>query len=255
MHRVHIVGCRRSGTTLMMELMWQSYAFSGRHEHEISVFEPTPPGETLYLTKKPSDTLRIHRVFRADPNLYLIAMLRDPRAVVTSRHENKPDAYFAGYLRWREYIDAIERLVDHPRFILIRYEDLLNNPDAAQARISEQFSFLSELRKFSMYPEGAEVPDVAAQSLNGVRPFDTSRIDAWRAHLPRVNGQLRDHPNMPLDLIASGYEENDEWIKVLEGVDYYSQKYKDKGPGLARRMESNFRFWLKTQRYLRALEP
>lgn len=254
MQRVHIVGCRRSGTTLMMELMWQSYAFSGRHEHEISVFEPIPAGETLYLTKKPPDTRRIHGVFQADPNLYLIAMLRDPRAVITSRHESKPDVYFAGYLRWREYIDAIERLHDHPRFILIRYEDLLTDPDTVQTRISKQFPFLAEKRKFSVYPEGADVSDVAAQSLNGVRPFDTSRIDGWRAHLPRVNGQLRDHPNMPMDLILTGYEENDEWTKVLEGVGYYTQEYKDKGPGLSRRLESSFRFWLKTQRYLRALE-
>ena len=237
----------------MMELMWQSYEFSGRHEHEISVFEPIPPGETLYLTKKPPDTPRLRRVFEADPNLYVVAMLRDPRAVITSRHESRPDVYFAGYLRWREYIDAIERLRDHPRFIVIRYEELVMDPDAVQTRISEQFPFLHEKRRFSVYPEGADVPEVAAQSLNGVRPFDTSRVNGWRDHLPRVNGQLRDHPNMPNDLVSTGYEVDDAWTRMLEGVDYYTQDYKDQRAGLFRRLESNVRFWMKTRRYLKTL--
>ena len=238
----------------MMELMWQSYAFSGRHEHEISVFEPIPANETLYLTKKPPDTLRIRRVFQADPNLHVIAMLRDPRAVITSRHGSKPDVYFAGYQRWLEYVDAIERLKDHPRFLVICYEELLADPDAIQARIGQQFAFLQQKRLFSAYPDEADVPALAAQSLNGVRPFDTSRIDGWRTHLPRVNGQLRDHPGMPKDLIRTGYEENEDWTTILDGVDTYTQDYKDAGPGFLRRLETGFRYWLKTQRYLRALE-
>lgn len=237
----------------MMELMWQSYEFSGRHEHEISVFEPVPPGQALYLTKKPPDTQRIHRVFHADPGLHVIAMLRDPRAVITSRHKSRPDVYFAGYLRWREYVDAIERLRGHSRFMVVRYEDLVRDPDSVQAQISAQFPFLQEQRRFSTYPESADVPEVAAQSLNGVRPFDTSRIDGWREHLPRVNGQLRDHPEMPQDLIRAGYEQDDAWTRLLEGEDCYTQEYKDRGPGFFRKLESNFRFWLKTRRYLRAL--
>lgn len=237
----------------MMELMWQSYEFSGRHEHEISVFEPVPAGETLYLTKKPPDTLRIHKIFLADPNLHVIAMLRDPRAVITSRHESRPDVYFAGYLRWREYIKAIERLRGHPRFIVIRYEDLISDPDSVQARVSSQFPFLREKRKFSSYPNAADVPAAAVESLNGVRPFDTSRMYGWHEHLPRVNGQLRDHPEMPEDLILTGYEENDEWTRMLDGVGYYTQDYKDEGPGFFRRLESSVRYWLKTRRYLNAL--
>jgi hypothetical protein len=238
----------------MMELMWQSYEFGGRHEHETSVFEPVPHGQTPYLTKKPPDTLRIDRIFRADPDLHIVAMLRDPRAVITSRHESRPEVYFSSYQRWREYVNAIERLRDHARFIVIRFEDLVTDPDAAQTRISKQFPFLNEQRRFSTYPEEADVPEGAAQSLNGVRPFDTSRLDGWRDHLPRVNGQLRDHPDMPQELILAGYEDNDGWTEILNDVGYYTQDYKDKRPGFGRRLETGFRFWLKTRRYLRALK-
>ena len=90
--RVHIVGCRRSGTTLMMELLWYSYAFSGRGEHETSLFEPVPPGETLYLDEKNRRTPRASSPPSCgNDDTYLIAMLRDPRAVVTSRHRSRPD--------------------------------------------------------------------------------------------------------------------------------------------------------------------
>ena len=104
----------------MMELLWYSYAFSGRGEHETSLLEPVPPGETLYLTKKPPDTTRIIPAFLRDSDTYLIAMLRDPRAVVTSRHRNRPDVYFASFQRWRAYAAAIKHLAEHPRCSVIR---------------------------------------------------------------------------------------------------------------------------------------
>jgi len=233
--------------------MWRSYTFSGRDEHEISVFEPVPSGQTLYLTKKPPDTLRIHKIFQADEQLNVICMLRDPRAVISSTHKLKPDVYFAGYQRWQEYLRAIEPLLEHPRFLMIRYEDLLTDPDAQQRRINAKFQFLSQTRVFSSYPEGAEVPALANTSLNGARPFDTTRIDGWKDHLPRVNGQLRDHPSMPSDLIKAGYEQDTDWTQMLDGVDFYAQDYKDKRPNLPRRLEANLRFWWKTHRYLKAL--
>ena len=252
--RLHVVGCRRSGTTLMMELLWYSYVFSGRHQHEISVFEPVPEGQTLYLTKKPPDTLRIQRILEADSRLHVIAMLRDPRAVITSTHESKPGVYYAGYKRWREYVDAIDRLRPHPRFLVIRYEDLVSQPNEVQADVNHRFPFLEQQRSFAQYPAGADVPATAAQSLNGVRPFDPSRINGWREHLPRVNGQLRAHPSMPADLVRAGYETGEKWTRILEGVGFYSQDYKDAGPGFFRRLETDFRFWLKTRRYLHALD-
>jgi hypothetical protein len=251
--RIHIVGCRRSGTTLMMELLWLGFRFSGRDIHESSVFETIPAGETLYLTKKPPDTTRIRHIFQADGQLHVIAMLRDPRAVITSRHTSRPDVYFAGYRRWCEYVAAIERLRGHPRFMIIRYEDLLRDPDATQAAIARRFPFLQAVRPFSSYPLGSDVPEPAAASLNGVRPFDVSRIDGWKAHLPRVKGQLQRHPQMTEDLVRTGYESDTTWTEILHGVEPYTQDYKDEGPGLLRRLETGFRFWLKTRRYLRQL--
>ena len=149
----------------MMELLWYSYAFSGRGEHETSLLEPVPPGQTLYLTKKPPDTTRIIPAFLRDSDTYLIAMLRDPRAVVASRHRVRPDVYFASFQRWRAYAAAIKRLGGHPRFKIIRFESLITAPDAVQADLEAWLPlpirrppWPGASRTFARYPEGASVP-------------------------------------------------------------------------------------------------
>ena len=251
--RVHIVGCRRSGTTLMMELLWYAYRFSGRNEHEMSVFEPMPDGESLYLSKKPPDTTRIQKIFLADEQLFLVAMLRDPRSVMTSKHPSRPDVYFSSYYRWAEYVRALSAFRDHPRCLLVRYEDLIGDPAGTQARINTMLPFLEPRRLFGQFPEGAEIPERAQRSLGGARPFEISRIAGWREHLPRVKGQLLDHPDLPRTLIDTGYETNDGWLGLLDNIEPYRQQYKDGKPNALRRFETNLRFALKTRRYLRRM--
>jgi len=251
--RVHVVGCYRSGTTLMMELLWYAYDFSGRCEHEAPLFRDIPPGERLYLSKKPPDTIRIEQAFLADEKLYVIAMVRDPRAMATSRHAKFPDVYFSGFGRWLEYQEAIERLSDHPRWLTVRYEDLLRQPQAVQAEIEIRFPFLVRQRDFERYPEGADVPDKAGISLGGARGLDPSRMEAWRKHLPRIRDQLDKHPTVADKLIELGYEPDHGWRACLEDVTPYTQKHKDEAPHFLKALEARFRYWVRTRRYLKSL--
>src|SRR5262245_1605368 len=144
--RVHIVGCHRSGTTLLTQLMWYGFRFDARAEHEASLFDPIPHGISTYLSKKPPDTVRINRVFARDPDLFVIAMVRDPRDVITSRHPRKPDVYFSSFWRWERYLRAIQAMQGHPRYVVLRYEELLANPDGTQEHIAREFSFLARIR-------------------------------------------------------------------------------------------------------------
>ena len=251
--RVHVVGCYRSGTTLMMELLWYAYPFTGRSEHEASLFRPPPPGERLYLSKKPPDTIRIERAFLADERLHVVAMVRDPRAVTTSRHAKFPDVYFTGFGRWLQYQEVIERLSAHPRWLTVRYEDLLADPESVQARIEATFPFLERQRSFTAFPEGADVPGKAGISLGGARGLDPSRTEAWRKHLPRVRAQLDDHPRVAEKLISLGYEKDHAWQTCLEGVAPHRQRHKDHAPHALKALEARFRYWLKTRRYLKSL--
>jgi len=252
--RVHVVGCHRSGTTLMMELLWYAYPFSGRCEHEATLFRPVPAGETLYLTKKPPDTIRIERAFLADETVHVVAMIRDPRAVATSRHAQFPDVYFSGFRRWLEYLDVIERLSSHPRWLTVRYEDLLADAAAVQDAIERRFSFLTRRRDFMAYPEGADVPARAGISLGGARRLDPSRAAGWREHLPRIRAQLDAYPEVAEKLVALGYEPDQEWQSCLDGIAPHRQSYrKDDPPHPFRDLETRLRFWWKTRRYLKTL--
>ena len=50
--RLHIVGCPRSGTTLLMELVATCFDSGGYCEHELSIFEPVEGGGDIYFTKQ-----------------------------------------------------------------------------------------------------------------------------------------------------------------------------------------------------------
>jgi len=119
--RLHVVGCHRSGTTLMTELVGNCFHIDRRVDHEQSLWEAVPLESGIHLTKKPPDTVRIKRVFLMDPDLYVIAMIRDPRGVISSRHRTKPGVYFSSFWRWEHYMNAIMELAGHPRYLVVRY--------------------------------------------------------------------------------------------------------------------------------------
>lgn len=233
-----------------MELLWRSFAFSGRAEHEASLLDIPPAGETLYLSKKPPDTVRIERAFRRDAETFLIAMLRDPRAVVSSRHGSRPDVYFRGYRHWRECARAIRRLRDHPRCLVVRFEDLVTGPDAVQQAIEGRFDFLERRARFSDYPAGVAVAAEVRKSLGEARRLDRSRIAAWKEHLPRIKSQLAAHPDLVSALIEFGYEPDDAWTSMLKDVRSHVQRYKEDDPHIFRRLEAALRYWYRTRVYL-----
>ena len=234
-----------------MELMWGSFVFSGRADHEASLLDPLPAGETLYLSKKPPDTTRIGRAFRADDETFLVAMLRDPRAVVTSRHPSRPDVYFRGFRHWRDCARAIRNLEPHPRCLVVRFEDLVTEPDAVQAAIERRFAFLERRARFSDYPAGVETGERAGRSLGGVRPLDASRIAGWKGHLPRIRAQLDAHPDMARCLVEFSYEPDTAWTALLEGIGPHEQTYKEDAPHPLKRWETALRYRLRTRAWLR----
>ncbi|MDA9867776.1 sulfotransferase, partial [Gammaproteobacteria bacterium] len=71
-----------------------------------------------------------------DPNLYVIYVTRDPRDVIVSRHGKSEDMYYSNIRLWRELHACARSLFGHDRFLNIRYEDFVNNPDATQSQIT-----------------------------------------------------------------------------------------------------------------------
>lgn len=111
---LHVVGCPRSGTTLMAEMLVACYPHEGHSEHEETIFKVPPQKSGLRLSKKPNDALWMAPLLDRDPNLYVIAMMRDPRSVICSMHKAWPGMYFCNYPVWKRAEKAITDIQAHP---------------------------------------------------------------------------------------------------------------------------------------------
>ena len=94
MERLHIVGLGpRTGTTLLAECMATCFEIDAFEPHEASLCQHKR-GVQIYLTKNPVDLNIVGPRLRIDRHLHVIAMLRDPRDVIVSRHKLDPVHYW-----------------------------------------------------------------------------------------------------------------------------------------------------------------
>ncbi len=219
--RVHIVGCGpRTGTTLMAEMAIACFEIDLYTEHEDPIYtRPTQPAN-IFLTKRPRDILVAGPMLSLLPNLYVIYMLRDPRDTITSKHRKDPDRYWASLRYWKAYTPYGRKLQNHPRFMTVRYEDLVKKPDEVQAYLIQRMPFLQQRAAFSRYHEFAKPSKQSLDALRGMRPVASTSVGKWRNHLPRVAGQLKLHGEKAIakDLIEYGYESDDSWLNELKDV-------------------------------------
>jgi hypothetical protein len=191
---------------------------SSEHEDRI-IYQRTPlHKEGTYLTKSPHDVPYVKPFLYVNSKLYVVYLLRDPRDVITSTHRRDPNKYFIGLGYWKKYTKATEKLRDHPRFITVRYEDFVRDPDGVQERLIERMPFLSKEASFSRYHEVAKPSGSSTLALSGVRPIAPTSVGRWKSHLPRIAGQIHQHGSISDKLIEYGYEEDDSWEDMLSGV-------------------------------------
>ena len=252
--RLHIVGCPRSGTTLLMELLATCFEHDGASAHESSIFEQCSGNHGLYISKQPNDIRQLQHVFYRDESLYIIYMSRDPRAVITSEHAASPGQYFCNYRVWRECDSTAQAYQDHPRFLQLRYEDLVSNPNQVQANITMYYPLLKQRHPFSQYQHFAQASRAAQQAMHGVRPINTASLEKWRAHLPRLVEQYQRYPELPDALVRLGYEPDTSWLNTLQNVQgiTYPCRYPEQRETL-KELEKRLRVYLKSRRYLQQM--
>lgn len=253
MRRLHIVGCPRSGTTLLYQMTSSCFENDGFSRHETSIFKEPESCGTLYISKQPNDIRQLRHIFGRDHRLFIIYLERDPRGVITSRHQAHPGQYFCNYRIWRECHTAAQRYSGHPRFLPLRYEDLVSEPDRVQAEIAARFDFLRSRHPFSdhhlhTHPAWAAQCDTAQR----VRAVSTSSLGQWRQHLPRVAQQYQQYPSMAAQLIRLGYEQDKQWLDMLRDVPRirFPCRYPEQRQTL-KEWEKNIRVYLKSRRYLK----
>jgi hypothetical protein len=231
MNRCHIVAVSpRTGTTLLAESMRSAFAIDAYEAHEARI-TTVRRDCSVYLTKYPGDLRAIQPRLRIDRKFYAVCLVRDPRDVIVSRHGRDLDHYWVSLHVWKERWPIARKLMQHDRFLIVRYEDLARDPDGTQTWLEERMPFLRRQHSFSAFDRIADPSEKSLEALGGVRPIDTSSIGSWKHDLPRIAGQLIRHGTITEQLVELGYEPDGSWESILDGVEPdFSPSHRGEGP-------------------------
>ncbi|MFN3890548.1 MAG: hypothetical protein ACK4MV_09130 [Beijerinckiaceae bacterium] len=169
------------------------------------------PVSGVCLTKRPEDIFYMRPRFMVDPRVHVICLVRDPRDSIVSKHGLRPDGYYANLGIWKRARRIAMSLEKHPRFLVVKYEDLVRDADSVQDKIAQWAPFLKRKAAFSSFGSDETVSDSYLVALNGVRPISSSSIGNWRKNAARVAQQIATWGDMDEDLRAYDYERDDRW--------------------------------------------
>jgi len=244
----------------MAEMPRHAYQFVGDVCHEQTLFDPIEPPIYPFLSKCTGDTEQLNQVFSADPELFVIALVRDPRSVITRKDTSAgAQEYSVGFERWQQSMEAIEQLSPKVRWLQVRYETLLADPASVQEQLEARFGFLRREESFATFtyksvsePEDNATAQASSHSLSPAFTAepDNSTAHALQEHLPRLKRELEEHPGLVEWLVATGYEADDSWTKILENVEPAAASRESQAGKYARTLEFWARRWWRARRYL-----
>ena len=234
-----ITGQGRAGSTLFYSMMQHTLQGFFMPDGEVSAAGLlSEPGNTC--SKRPFDIFYVNEIMKVAPRFKkvdLILTLRDPRDILTSVHKRVPDDYFCaadhcygvpkdgkpvrnmpGLLPIHYAMVDVMQSGHFPQGVFIlKYEDLVADPDAVQAMLAEAFdlSFRGSFQEFYT----REVKDENAAAMNGLRPLDPSRLQKWRRpeHRDRIIDQFTRFPELFDVVTGLGYEPNNSWYDGFLG--------------------------------------
>jgi hypothetical protein len=220
--RIHIVGSGpRCGTTLLFHAMKVCFNIDSASDREqsICVSNTALGGGKIVLSKYPSEMNIVNSAMHLNKNLYVICIIRDPRDMVVSFHGGHEDAYWASLRYWTMFLKYYNKLVSNKRFIVVKYEDLTENPDSIQDYIVDKITCLESKYKFSEYHLHTTLNEQSNKAMHGLRPIESKGVESWKKHLPRIKQQITIHGDISNSLIQFGYQKDKEWLESLENQD------------------------------------
>jgi tetratricopeptide (TPR) repeat protein len=207
--RIYILGCGRSGTTLLLSLMTcfnDTYALindanSGGEDY-FGRFARMDNQEEIHVIKRSSDAYKYAELIPQEIDLLYI--IRHPLDVLVSTLflDNKEYSYYISVERWLGEIASLRRLMGMKRekMLIIKYEDIILEPDASQNRISEYFQ-IDVKKSFSLFHEDYLANSVVEQSMSGVRPLSSKSIRRWRKNRNNIEYCKSIFPSIENDLM------------------------------------------------------
>lgn len=222
---IYIQGCARSGNTLirelcgsaflgmelvkltkdtaecslahLVELLRQPAAQNGKPAglpHQTAPCVPVRVASRNYENSLAMD----RELLRANPEVKVLWMLRDPRDILTSIHANQPDKYYVPPARLIKSLQLYLQFKGEPQVLTVRYEELVGNADAMQTQISQVFG-LTESRKFMEAYKFFPCFHENVRAMHSIRPIDTNSVQKWRsnpAHQKHLEEIFAGHPEI-----------------------------------------------------------
>lgn len=206
-NRIHIIGCARSGTTMLHYAMcaFKNVYLSNKEAHVWNKPDKNEIFKILYdsiflknkihyITKRPAGWYEKEKIqYLLDITLKyrisIIYLIRNPRDVLTSKHALKEDMYYVSPEKWLNSIQAgyliMNALKNYNKFLIIRYEDLVKETNYVTNKLQINFNLemkdgidtLSRLRHNLLHSRG--VDDGMLPYMHKLRDFDNNSIGKW----------------------------------------------------------------------------
>jgi hypothetical protein len=223
--RTHIVmvGFPRSGSTLLqlqIETCVSDIRKFGKEVSALPAAQSSVRNNTYMFTKDNQDLFYLDEIrgYYADrrAEVRFILTLRDPRAVLTSIDRSmtdRPTDYYMPPSKWLVYYEHVRYAQQFDDVLGVEYQDVISRPAEVQRRLTEFVGWHVHL-PFDRF-HTAVASDFDQRALNGLRPLDATRLDAWRQekHRDRIRQVLREIPEFPEYLIDLGYEHDTSWVQ------------------------------------------
>lgn len=223
---VVICGFPRAGSTLLELMVACCVEDTWTWPEEVPALtaaEDAHRNHRFVCTKYPRDISRVEEIRdwyrRRTGAPHFVVTVRDPRAVLSSVHAGYPASrgYYCEPHRWREVWQALQRVHGDVDVTIVRFEDLVTDPDAVEARLRAAIGwnvvtpfrdYLSELPR-----RRPRLDAMTLGALGGLRPPDPSALTRWRepCHVERLAAVAAQLPELPEALAALGYGGVSAW--------------------------------------------
>ncbi len=179
--RIYLMGCGRSGTWLLTGIMSTLADVAlVADELEVGYFGVMATDRKALVIK------RAHRAFELVEEIpdviTIVHIVRHPFDVLTSLHPVTRIGYHIKPGRWIGEMLALKYLIDtkKPNVFVVRYEDMVANPDKIQAQLASNLSIeISVLA--SDFAKSFAAPPKAIAAMHGLRKIDTRSVNRWKS--------------------------------------------------------------------------
>lgn len=145
-----------------------------------------------WLEKTPQHVFHLPKLWRMFPDASIIAIVRDPRDVISSRVKrkkpglNRERRVFKNTKTWNSAIEIIEAHQKNPQMLVIRYEDFIASPQQVLAKMAAHIGIEPDVSALERFTESFEYITVNKESdskaLNNTQALVDQR-GVWRKRL------------------------------------------------------------------------